>query len=200
VLALCRTLRNLCVSGSWRLDRLRVSWQQGEGSDVVRAHDGEVAPVDRRDLGDAQPFGGGDDGRVHGAQRQVTIAGNQLCDPQPVGDGHRINGERSVGEVAEEADLWLDAEAGRQQIDDLGDDQGRDDERAGMGLEQFECGEVVCVVGVDVCVERSSVDDKGGYRATSAARISSMRSETSLRPLRPAPAAPSRRRAAGPPR
>ncbi len=69
-----------------------------------------------------------------------------------------------------------------------------------MRLEKFECGAVMGIVGIDVGVQRPGVDDDRGYRATSAARISSMRSETSLRPLRPAPAAPSRRRVDGPPR
>jgi len=85
-------------------------------------------------------------------------------------------------------------------MDDLGDDQGRDDERAGVGLEKFECRGVVSVIRVDVGVKRSGVDDDRSYRATSAARISSTRSETSLRPLCPAPAAPSRRRVDGPPK
>lgn len=52
-----------------------------------------------------------------------------------------------------------------------------------MGLKQFERGDVVSVVGVDVRVERSGVDDDRGYRATSAASISSMRSEMSVCPL-----------------
>ncbi len=46
----------------------------------------------------------------------------------------------------------------------------------------------------------NGVDDQRGYRATSAARISSIRSEVSLRPLRPAPAAPWVRRPLGPPK
>ena len=62
-----------------------------------------------------------------------------------------------------------------------------------MCFEQFKCCNVVGVVGIDVGVERSGVDDDCPYRSTSVARISSMRSETSLRPLRPAPAAPRRR-------
>lgn len=167
---------------------------------MVRAYDGEMAPIDRRDLGDAEAFGRGDDRRVDGAQRQVAVARDQLGDPQPVGDGDRLDGERATCEVAEKAHLGLCPEAGREQVDDLGDDQDRDDERAWVGLEQLECGSVVSIVGIDIGVERSGVDDERGYRATSAARISSMRSETSLRPLCPTPAAPNRRRVDGPPR
>lgn len=47
---------------------------------------------------------------------------------------------------------------------------------------------MVPVVGVDVGVERPGVD-QDRYLATSAARISSIRSEMSSRPLRPAAAA-----------
>jgi hypothetical protein len=44
----------------------------------------------------------------------------------------RLNCEVATGEVAEEADLGLPAESRRDQIDDLGDDESGDDERAGM--------------------------------------------------------------------
>src|SRR5215218_245235 len=64
----------------------------------------------------------------------------------------------------------------------------------GLGLEQLARRFVVGVVGVDVRVERAGADEQRGYRRASAARISSMRSDTSLLPLRPAFAAPSRRR------
>jgi hypothetical protein len=62
-----------------------------------------------------------------------------------------------------------------------------------MGLEQLEAGGVMGVVGVDVGVEGARVDDQRDRRL-SARMISSMRSEMSLRPLRPAAFAPSRRR------
>ena len=51
---------------------------------------------------------------------------------------------------------------------------------------------MVVVVGIDVRVEGSCVY-QDGYDSTSDARISSIRIEMSLLPLRPAPAAPSRR-------
>jgi hypothetical protein len=167
---------------------------------MIRAHDGEVASVDGRDLGDAEALGRGDDRGIHRAQGKVAIARHEFGDPQPVRDRHRLHGERAAGEVAEEADLRLRAQASGEKVDDLGDDQGGDDERARVGFQQFECSSVVRVVGVDVGVERPGVDDERGYRATSALRICSMRSDTSLRPLCPAPAAPRRRRVDEPPR
>jgi hypothetical protein len=71
---------------------------------------------------------------------------------------------------------------------DLGDHQGRDDQRAGVRAEQLQAGEMMAVVGVDRGVEGAGVDNDR-YLGTSAARISSIRSEMSVRPLRPAPAA-----------
>lgn len=56
---------------------------------------------------------------------------------------------------------------------------------------------MVSVVDVQVGVQRAAVDDDR-YDDTSSARICSIRSETSSRPLRPAPAPRSARR--GPPR
>jgi hypothetical protein len=61
-----------------------------------------------------------------------------------------------------------------------------------MALEQLEAFLVVRVIGVDVGIEGARVDDEG-YRDTSARRISSIRTEMSCEPLRPALAASSLR-------
>lgn len=167
---------------------------------MVGPDNGEVPSIHGGNLGNTQAFGGGHNGRIHGSQRQVTVASNQLSDTQPVPGHHGGNRESTTGQVPEEADLRAGAEPGRQQVDHLGDHQGRDDERAGMGLEKLQRSQMVRVVSVDVGVEGPGVDNNSDYRPTSVARISSMRSETSLLPLRPAPAAPSRRRPGGPPR
>jgi hypothetical protein len=159
-----------------------------------------VATVDGRDIRDPQSLGGCDDRSIDGAEGQVAVPRDQLGDAQPVSGGHWLDGEGAASEVAQEPDFRFGPETSRKQVDELRDDQGRDDERAGVRFEEFECGSVMGVVGVDVGVERAGVDDDRGYGATSAARISSMRSETLLRPLRPTPPAPSLRRADGPPR
>ena len=62
-----------------------------------------------------------------------------------------------------------------------------------MCLEQFETRVVVAVVSVYVGEQRPSVDDQCD-EPNSAVRISSIRSEMSVRPLDPVPAARSRRR------
>jgi len=84
-------------------------------------------------------------------------------------------------------------EAGSQQVRRLGDDQLRHYERARVRLQEIEALGVVSVVRVHIGVQRPGVDDQGDP-ATSAARISSIRSEISERPLRPAAAASRRRR------
>jgi hypothetical protein len=58
-----------------------------------------------------------------------------------------------------------------------------------MRFEQRERRSMVGVICVDIGIERAGVDDDRNYGPASAARISSMRSETSVWPLRPAPAA-----------
>ena len=101
--------------------------------------------------------------------------------------------EVAAGEIAEEADLGFRPQAAAEQIDDLGDDEGRNDQRAWMRLEQIEAGAMVAVVAVDVGIEGAGVNEKRD-QATSARRISSIRSDTSDSPLAPAPAARRRRR------
>jgi len=104
----------------------------------------------------------------------------------------RLQRERAGREIAEEAGLRLPADSRPEQVGDFGDDQRRNDERTGVCLQQFETGNMVRVVGVDVRVERAGVDDQRD--GDSARMISSTRGEMSLRPLRPAAAAPNRRR------
>jgi hypothetical protein len=170
------------------------SRQEDERVGVTRPDDAEVAAVDGRELGEAEPLRGGDDRRVDRAEREVAVAGDELGNAQPVGGEHGLDRECARGKVAEEADLWLDAEACAEEERDLSDDERGNDQRTWMRLEKLEGRSVVGVVRVDVGVEGTRVDDDPGYRLTSAARISSIRADTSLTPLWPALAAPSRRR------
>lgn len=158
---------------------------------MPRADDAEVASIEGRDLGAAKAFGGGYDGGVDGAEREVAVAGDEFGDPQRVGGVEGLDDEVG-GEIAEEARLGLPAEACAEQITNLGDDEGGDDQRAGVGFQQLQAGRVVSIVCVYIGVERSGVDDQRDA-VISALMISSTRSEVSLRPLRPAAAAPRRR-------
>jgi hypothetical protein len=192
-----QTYRNECAA---RERDVQATNSRLDQQDVVRANDGEVAVVDSRDVGDVQTFGRGDDRGIYRAQGQAAVARDEFGDTQPVAGCHWFDREGTAGEISEKPDFRFGPEACREQVDDFGDDQDRDDEWAGMCFKKLQCSSVIGVVGVYVGVQRSGVNDDRGYRATSAARISSIRSETSLRPLCPAPAAPKWRRVDEPPR
>jgi hypothetical protein len=146
---------------------------------MARAHNAEVTAIERRHFGGVEPLCGGDHRSVDGAERQVAIFGDELGHANRVVGMQRLDREAAAGEIAEEADLGFPAETRLDQVGDLGDNEGGDDERPRMGLEQLQAGGVVGVVGVDVGIERPGVDDQRDG-ASSAARISSIRSETSL--------------------
>jgi hypothetical protein len=160
---------------------------------MPRPDNAEMPSVDGCDIRDAEALGSDDDRGVHGTEWEVVVLRDKLDHAERVRGVDGLQGERTAADVAEEAGLCLPAEARRQQVHDFGDDEGGDDERPGVRLQQLEAGGVVRVVGVDVRVERAGVDDQRDG-ADSARMISSTRSETSLRPLRPAAAAPNLRR------
>jgi hypothetical protein len=56
---------------------------------VLGLDSGEVAPVQRSDVGQLQPFGGGDDRRVDGAQRQIRVRAHEFGHARYVGGGDR---------------------------------------------------------------------------------------------------------------
>lgn len=113
---------------------------------------------------------------------------DQLSDPEPVACGHRFNTEMTRGEITQEANLGGGTQSRADEIADLGDDQRRNHQRSWMGQQEVQAGCVVLVVGIDVGIEGTGIDDQGDG-TTSRANISSIRSETSRRPLRPAAAA-----------
>ena len=156
------------------------------------AHDREVPLVERGNLRDAESFCGCDDRSVGGAQGKVSVLGNKFSDPHPVTCVDVFSEEIPSRQVTEKANFGICAEASADEIGDFGDDKRRDDEGSRVSLEQVEASGVVAVVAVDVGVKRTGIDDQGDG-CTSAARISSMRSEMSSRPLAAAPAASSRR-------
>lgn len=160
-------------------------------------HDAEMAAVNGRDLGYIEPLRRGDDRRVNGSEGKIVVDGDELGDPDWILGIDRLENEVSAREIAQEAHLGLPAQAAADQIGDLGDDEGRDYQRTGVGLQQLQAGGMMSVLSVDVGVEGTSVEDQGDG-VISVRRISSMRSETSLRPLLPAPAAPRRRRCPAP--
>jgi hypothetical protein len=112
------------ILGHSRLIRKGLSRQEFEGRGVVWPDNAEVAVIGGCDLGDVMTLGGGDHGGVDGAEWQVVIASDEFGDADEVGRMERVEREVARGEVSEEADLGLPAEACREEVCDLGDDQG----------------------------------------------------------------------------
>lgn len=156
------------------------------------AHDREVSPVEGCRLGDIETFGGGDDRCIDRSERQVWILAHQFGDAQPIGCRHGFDAEFTRGQVTQETGFSMCAETTSDEVDHLGDHQGRDDQGTEMRQEEIKGLVVVPVVGVNVSIKRPGID-QDRYLATSAVRSSSIRSAMSSRPLRPAPAARSRR-------
>ncbi len=169
--------------------------QEGEGVDVTWSDHGEMASIRGGDVCQVPAFGCGDYRGVSSSQWQVSVFRDEFGDAEPIRRVDGLDHEQTLGQVSEEAHLGFGSESAGDEVCGFGDDEGRDDEGAAVCLEQFEAGFVVCIVGVDVGVQRSGVDDQGAYRSHSRLRISSIRADTSERPLRPAAAAPNRRRA-----
>jgi hypothetical protein len=81
-----------------------------------------VPAVGGGDLCDAQALRRGDDGGVDGAEREVVVTGDELGDPERIGGVDRLERQAARSEIAEETDLGVPAEAGGDQVGDLGDD------------------------------------------------------------------------------
>ncbi len=152
-----------------------------------------MTAIKRRDLPHGQALGRRNDGGVDRPEGEIPVGRNELGDTQPVRRDDALRYEVPRREVTDEAHLSIGSDTRAEQVRHLGDDQFRYDQWARVRLEQLEALLVVGVVGVDVGIERPSVDDQRDP-GPSVARISSIRSETSDRPLRPAAAARSRRR------
>ena len=123
---------------------------KSEGLDMARPDYAEVTAVNSGDLTDAQPLCGGHHRGVYGAERQIPVPRNKFSDPQPISRCHRLDGERTIGQVGEESDFRFSTQPGPQEVDHLGDDECRDDQRTRMVLEQLQRRHMVSVVGVDV--------------------------------------------------
>ncbi len=130
--------------------------------------------VECRDHREPKAFSRRHDRTIDRSQREVAILVHQFGDAEPVTCHHRLNAELASGEVTEESHFGICTESGPDEVDHLGDHKGGDDQWARMREQQFERFGVVTIVGVDVGIERSGIDEQG-YRVTSEARISSMR-------------------------
>lgn len=144
-----------------------------------RAHDREVAAIERRDGRDPESLRGDDDGGINGPERQIFIRDDELGDPDPVRGIDGFGDEGAGREVSEEPCLGVRTQSLLDEVGDLRDDEMRNDERTGMRREQFEACVVVPVVLVDVGVQRTGVDQER-YRFAPRRRISSIFSDVSV--------------------
>jgi hypothetical protein len=134
--------------------------EEVECLNVARAYHCEVAAIECRHFGRAKALGGSDDRCVDGAKGKVVVARDQLCDSQGVPAVDRLQAYLAGREVAEESSLGLPAETTCDPVCDLGDHEGRDDQGAGMSLQQLEARLVMSVVAVHVGVQWPGVNDE----------------------------------------
>src|SRR3712207_5193641 len=78
----------------------------------------------------------------------------------PVARPNGFDREHTPRQIAEELDFRPCVQARSDEVDHLGDHEVRNYQRAWMGLQQFEAGGVVAVIGVDVGVEWSGIHDR----------------------------------------
>ena len=149
---------------------------------MARLHYREVSPINCRNRCDFETLSGDHDRGIDRAQGQVAVGVNQFGDPHPVASGHGLNPQVARSDIAQKAHFGIRPQAGPNQVADLGDHQHRHHQWAGVSQQEIKAGRVMTVVSIDVGVERPSVDYQCDG-ATSLARISSIRSDMSQRPL-----------------
>jgi hypothetical protein len=159
------SLVGMCLSGRAKLgweggDQLHAARKEVECLDVAWAYHGEVAAIECRDFGRAKALGGSDDRCVDGAKGKGVVVRDQLCDPQDVLGVDRLQAHLAGREVAEESGFGLPAETTCDQVCDLGNDEGRDDQGTGMSFQQLEASLVMSVVAVYIGVEWPGVNDE----------------------------------------
>lgn len=106
--------------------------KQGEGLDVAWPHNREVSTVECRDRLLVESFGCGDDRSIDRSQWQIAVLVHKLGDSEPVGCGDGFDSDIATREVAEEPDLSVGTKSRRDQVDNLGDNESRNNERLGV--------------------------------------------------------------------
>jgi hypothetical protein len=146
--------------------------------------DREMPSIESGDRASVESLTSRDDRCIDGAERQVPVRRLQLRDPKPIGRPDWLGQQVASRKIAEEANFGLGPDSCPEQVRDLRDDQDWDQDRPWMVQEKSAAADVLDIVSVVGRVERSDVSDQ--RPASSDLRISSIRWETSLRPLRPA--------------
>ncbi len=123
------------------------------------AYDSEVAVVECGDLGDLEPFCLRHHRSVDRSERPAPMAPDELGDTKPVPGGDGLANQVASGKVTQETDFGVHPEPAAQQIGHLGHDQDGHDQGTRVRFQELKSFSVVVVVGVDVGVERSGVDE-----------------------------------------
>ncbi len=82
----------------------------------------EVPQIERRHLGDLEPFGDSKDRRIHSPQRKVRILANQLGHSEQVSSGEFDEFDLLVGDRFQESGLGLRAYAGFHEVANFRED------------------------------------------------------------------------------
>jgi hypothetical protein len=180
LIARCRGRMNLyLISGPLSTPRSSIAAIQSVH--VLGADDGEVAPIRAGYVGQIQPFGHRDDGRVYGTQREVGVGANKFGGSRQIGSGDGDMLELTCYNRLQES--GLDVGAFLYQPADLNDYCGRDQKRAAKGLQESGTACMVLVRAVDGRNERAGVEKRcHAERFIRSRMISSRRSERSSRP------------------
>ena len=82
----------------WPDKLLRGSGKEGQGLDVGRPDNREMAVVESGNLGDVEALRDGDDGGVGRAQWQVTVLEHKICHPAKILPG-QVDGVKSPSAI-----------------------------------------------------------------------------------------------------
>ncbi len=173
------------------------SWQQRECLTGPGTDHAEMPPIRRSNDVSLTSLGAGDHRCVHRTKWEVSVPSNQVRHTEPIGGVNRLDIECAGSKIAEKANFSLSAETGTDQINRFGYHQCRYNKDTGVRRQQDLADVVKRIVSIDVGIQRAGIDDYHSLGASdlspthSVERISSIRAETSARPLAPAPAAKS---------
>jgi hypothetical protein len=108
----------------------------------------EVPTVERRDLGDLQPFRDGNDRGVGDAEREALVPAHQVGHPAQVPRRDVALAEVAGGDRLDEVDLGVRPDVLANQVARLGDYVRRDQQFVGTRGQQCRAAEVVGIVAV----------------------------------------------------
>lgn len=139
-----------------------------------RAHDAEVATVERGDALGSEPLRHGDGAGVGAAETQIAVPVDELADAAPVGNRERLDNDHAVDDRRVQGDLAVGPDLTIDEVGRVGDDETSGDERAVVVLEQGPAGCVIGVVAVGSGHQHAGVDDEHAQeRPKPSASISS---------------------------